>query len=525
MKQLKIAHLGLGAYPYSVKGFERLFADFSEQGFNAVMIEYEDHFPYETLSGVRSEKHYSPEDIRKIDAAARKHNLAMIPKGLSFSHCGYILNDKRFSHLNGGGGLNLLKEESAEIVIRSCLEIHKSHPDAKMIHLGGDEIIPFAVTPPELFSANLSLGSSRLYVDFVNKIAAALKKRGLTCGIWSDMLIRYPLAIDDLADNVVVFYWDYWGYGEKTPFLSIGGGCSDFFVLDRERLKREDATLEKTLRRPKVRAAWEIPVGHLNYYEKYLGLNKDLTEASSFPYAAWFSDKGVPFVYCMLPYPEKGSSFLPELSKRLPHFRGFIDKGKKYGAAGAMSCNWSPWDWPFVKTTAPCLWMITKLLEDHTTTDDALYEHAASHMSSGPNAAALKEYFRAGSYFEFNDRMDMEWRNKPFAERVAELKEAGWFEEDTRKAQSSFDLSERLLSGSFRDLPDASLEKFNLIDLRWRAKLQIGFADKAWNRTETRREGEWLKTRKKEIAAAWYPDDIAEKIADESYNPWLDAIG
>ena len=482
-------------------------------GFDEVNIHWE-RFPH----SFETEPAYSLEEVRAIDAACEKLGFDVIAASHSFSHSDDILRLPSFSHLRSGGDSMELTGRTVDIMLLVAKELKEAHPRMRFVHLGGDEITTFASSPAENRYA-VERGRSALYIDFVNQLAIGLGKLGLRLALWSDMLIRFPEKATELDRSVLIFYWDYWGEGERSPFVSIGGGLSDIFILNRSALRGD---LQKLLFSWLAREKCEIPLGHWRRFAPYWELDSEETSARSFPYSEWFRTMGFEHVSCLLPIPEKGS-FLPPVAQKLDHMRGFIRRGKSAGGSGWMACSWGDF-WPPLVMFRPGLLVALSIAGDLDADGEAIYANAAQRLGSPWTKAALKGWCEAGAHIEFADILDNNWGKLPMAGRLEWLEEAGWLAGDLDRAETIAARCETLLANAMAGFPLDGWERFAIEDMAWRCRLEIACHHR--ERDQLRQlidQGRLLRKRATRLFARWWPDAALKTQIAKRYDQWEQA--
>lgn len=518
---LRIAQIDLLQHVPRLDYLDTLFGRMVASGYNAVLLAYRDKFPYTTYPELAAPDAYTPAEIAEIDAMARHHGLEIIPLGHQFSHAEAILKQPRFKHLAGdGGGLNLLSDESVEVIVAAARDILKAHPGVKRVHTGGDEMAGIG-NRPAIGRFVREHGVSEYYVRYVNKLVAALAKDGVRVGIWSDMLIRYPQALDSLDTGAVIFYWDYWSYGERTPFVSIGGGLPDMFTLDRPALTGD---LRKLFLVSWPKPAADLPVEHVRRFERYWQMDAEARSVRSFPYVAWFRDHGFDVVGALLTYPEK-SSFLPDFLGKFDHVRGFARRLREKGGMGCMACLW-PVFFPLAETVWPSWLAASVIMDDPERTNAEVCALTAGRLGGHWTPATVEAYFGVGSDFETADVMAPTWSSSmTLVERFEWLREAGALDDDMALCRASRRKAEALLNGPWKNLSPELYERFMLEDLIWRARLQITWLEKATASVpELRREGQALEHRCGAFLARMYRAGHDADILASRYQPWYQLL-
>lgn len=514
----KMQHIKVSPYAMNVEYLRELFIRLKNAGFDTVFIEYDENFPYPDFPELNGEVAYSTEEAAMIDVYANESGLKVIPKCFSFSHSGIVTDKAKYKRLKDGSGMNLLSPESLELIINGVDNLLAIHPRAEIIHLGGDEIGRLGGAP-DTSEFIVRHGASRLYVQFVNKLAAACRKRGVRAAIWSDVLIRHPEAVDELDRDVFIFYWDYWSYAERIHFLTIGGGLTDTFILDRSKLP---ADLENLYRLSIVRDKSEMPVGHLERFARYWELDETRSSSKGFAYFKWLSECGFDVVASMLPYPEKGS-FLTNMDDKVVHARTFLREMERNSGFGFLACCWQPY-WLPVAGIWPGLLLTMEMSRDLNIGSTAMYERAAAAMGDCWTGEALREYCSIGRHFEFSDILNPFWSQTEIKTRVEWLSKAGWLEEDNWKAASVDEKGDAFLDKWGNAIGDC-IEKHFVEDLRWRAQCQLfcsGFS--GFRRNGLLEEGRRLRAVFELHADRWFKPGSAGQCVDFRFKQWLEAV-
>jgi hypothetical protein len=484
-------------------------------GFGAVNLAWA-RFPH----SFEPEPAHSLADVAAVDAACAELGLEVIPTSHSFTHSEDLLRLPEFKDLDGGGGSLVLSDEATlAAMLRIARELKAAHPRCRTIHLGGDEIFRYATGPADNGYV-VRRGRSALFVDFVNRLAAALRGIGLRLAIWSDMLIRYPERVRDLDRTVLVFYWDYWSEGERVPFVTVGGGLMDTFVLDRAALHGD---LRMLLFCHLAREGREIPVGHLEDFGRHWQFDADRTSARSFIYAEWFHELGIEHVAAMLPIPEKGS-FLPPVAEKIPHLRGFLVRSRANGGVGWMPCSWGDC-WQPIALFAPAFHLAQAIAAEPEADEDRLYAEAARRCGTPWTAAALCGWCTAGAHCQFADILDNNWGRTPVKDRLAWLDQAGLLDEDCARAAAAAERCDALLSGAMAAFPADGPERWAVADMAWRCRLQVACRDRDPARlAELAPLGKRLRAQAATIFIHWWPEAEAAKRVAVRYDAWEEAL-
>jgi hypothetical protein len=193
-------------------------AKLAELKANALLIEYEDKFPFERNPGrefVHPKHALTAGEFERLKTAAHEHFIEIVPLQQSLGHLEYILGREDSRHLReteaSPGEICPLKEEAYQLVTGLIREMAERHPNSRYLHLGCDEVYSLC----ECQDCKREFGDSRhaAFVYFVNRLIE------FTCGlgklpiIWQDMLDDGcpDEVLAQLDPRVTVMIWHYNG--------------------------------------------------------------------------------------------------------------------------------------------------------------------------------------------------------------------------------------------------------------------------------------------------------------------------
>ncbi|MBB6732420.1 glycoside hydrolase family 20 zincin-like fold domain-containing protein [Cohnella zeiphila] len=197
---------------------ERLIAylaDFARFKVNALLIEYEDKFPFETYPELVHPKHaLSKEQFEELKRAAREYFIEIIPLQQSFGHLEYVLRHGAYKHLRetekSTGELCPSRPESYELATGLLGEMMDRHPDSRYIHLGCDEV--YSLCECETCRERFEGVRERAFITFLNRLIEFTASRGRTPIFWHDMLDKCPEEeLKRLDPRGVAMIWIYNG--------------------------------------------------------------------------------------------------------------------------------------------------------------------------------------------------------------------------------------------------------------------------------------------------------------------------
>ncbi len=210
---------------------ETLFSliDFwSELRYNQLQLYTEHTFAYQQHSKVW--QGYSPltaQQIQTIDQYCQDKGIELVPNQATFGHMEKWLCHQDYKHLAEqttgfydqrndfrpeSFGLNPLSEEVAEFVEKLLDELLPNF-SSNTVNVNFDETMDLG------YGASRELckekGKGQVYLSYLHKVLSMVKKHGLRCQIFSDMLFRYPEIISELPSDIELLNW---GYEEDHPF-------------------------------------------------------------------------------------------------------------------------------------------------------------------------------------------------------------------------------------------------------------------------------------------------------------------
>lgn len=170
-------------------------AEFSRFKTNALLIEYEDKFPFRTHREFAHPQHaLSLEQLEALQAAAREHYIEIIPLQQSFGHLEYVLRNDTWKHLReteeSTGEICPSHPETYELITSLLEEMMDAHPESHYIHLGGDEV--YSLCECEACRKQFGGVRERAFISFLNRLIEFTASRGRQPIFWHDMLDKCP---------------------------------------------------------------------------------------------------------------------------------------------------------------------------------------------------------------------------------------------------------------------------------------------------------------------------------------------
>ena len=219
---IRAAHLDMKGVPPTAKRLAELPALLTALRYNAVVVEWEDMFPWTVDPRIRCEVAYTSDDVKAFIDAAAAVNLEVIPLVQCLGHMEFALKfDDRAAMREDPKRidcLNPLVDGARELVQSLVDDVLALTPGAKHFHLGGDEAWAFG-SAPETKTFVDAHGKGALYLHHVGPILESLSERGIRPMLWHDMMCQWDSeALRDMGKRADLVVWSY----NTDPFQAAG---------------------------------------------------------------------------------------------------------------------------------------------------------------------------------------------------------------------------------------------------------------------------------------------------------------
>lgn len=219
-------HLDLKGPAFRPAYIPQLLADLAGRGVNAVLVEYEDLFPFSGVDAVEDRQTlWSAAVLRRFLREAKCHGIEVIPLQQCLGHLEYIFRwdrYRKFAENQAYPSTLCLANPRGKALIRDMLaQVMAAHPDSRYVHLGMDEAHSLATCP-----RCRRLGDVLdVFVNYLHELCDQVEAAGKTPLIWSDMLEDHfrPGPLKVLRDRVILLPWNYNANGEPTAVGRFGG--------------------------------------------------------------------------------------------------------------------------------------------------------------------------------------------------------------------------------------------------------------------------------------------------------------
>ncbi len=189
---------------------------------NQLHLYIEHSFLFDGLSEVwRDDTPLTAQDILELDAYCRKLHVELVPSVATLGHLYKVLRGKRYGHLSEieegdrdfsfygrmeHHTLDTTQEESLELVYR-LIDEYAGLFTSKLFNINGDEV--FDLGKGRGKQRAQEIGSHQMYLDWVAKICAHVKAKGLRPMFWGDVILENPETIKQLPADIICMNWDY----------------------------------------------------------------------------------------------------------------------------------------------------------------------------------------------------------------------------------------------------------------------------------------------------------------------------
>lgn len=210
---LRTVHIDLKGAPPKISYYKQLFPLLKDAGANALLLEYEEMFPFSgSLEIVRAKNAYSVEDIQTILSLARTHHFEVIPLVQTFGHLEFVLKLAEFRELREVDDFPQAicpsRNDSFALVENIIDQVMALHPNVRWLHIGCDEVYHLGYC-----TKCMRLDRDNLFLSHVARVAQYVKdKHKVTPIIWDDMLRQMPtekLKEFQLGSLVEPMVWTY----------------------------------------------------------------------------------------------------------------------------------------------------------------------------------------------------------------------------------------------------------------------------------------------------------------------------
>ncbi|MCX7010972.1 MAG: family 20 glycosylhydrolase [Candidatus Sumerlaeota bacterium] len=219
-KPIIAAHIDLKGFPPLCERMLHILDLMAATEYKAVVIEWEDMFPWRVDKRFRCETAYTEEEVARIHERAVSLGLDVIPLVQCLGHMETPLRLADYAHLREvpceSGSLNPLAPGARELVEEMLDDVLSHSPTLRYVHLGGDESWGFG-SHPDTKRYVAEHGAGGLYLHHVEPLLKKLAARGIRPILWHDMMIDWDdESLKRIGAQADICVWGYHHHPDTT---------------------------------------------------------------------------------------------------------------------------------------------------------------------------------------------------------------------------------------------------------------------------------------------------------------------
>lgn len=218
---IRAMHLDLKGLPPAHGRLLKLLEIFQTAGYNALLVEWEDMFPWTVNKKFCCETAYTEQEVKTFYAKAKELGFEVIPLVQCLGHMETPLRLPEYRHLrevsDSSSNLNAAAPGASDLVLSMVKDVLAFAPGCAYFHLGGDESWSFG-THPDARAFIEKYGKGALYLKHIGPILDFLNEKNIRPILWHDMMIEWDdKALKELGERADVCVWGYAGHPDETP--------------------------------------------------------------------------------------------------------------------------------------------------------------------------------------------------------------------------------------------------------------------------------------------------------------------
>jgi hypothetical protein len=184
-----------------------------EWGVNAVLLEYEDKFPFEKYPFLRHADAWTAAELKEFLGAARGAGVRVIPLVQTLSHLEFALAHPQLAHLREAADIETqicpCKPEAVQFVHDLIDEIMAWHGDEPLFHAGADEAWFLGTCPACAARTGGGKDKAALWLTHTRDICNYVIAKGKRPIVWDDSFWHAPKLSSQLPKEVILGAWHY----------------------------------------------------------------------------------------------------------------------------------------------------------------------------------------------------------------------------------------------------------------------------------------------------------------------------
>ena len=217
---VRAMHLDLKGVPPTPERLLQLPALAAGLGFNAMLVEWEDMFPWTVDERFRNETAYTADTVRAFADEAARQGVELIPLVQCLGHLETVLSTPGYESMrevpDRRDALNPLADGAADLIRRLIDDVLTLLPNVQRLHLGGDEVWQFG-KHPDTAAFVADHGKGALYLRHVEPLMQHLASRDIRPLLWHDMMRDWDSdSLHKLAQRADLVVWGYGYHPDET---------------------------------------------------------------------------------------------------------------------------------------------------------------------------------------------------------------------------------------------------------------------------------------------------------------------
>lgn len=317
--ELRIFHLDLKDQMLSFDYILRLIDRLATFRYNALLVEYEDKFPYSEAVIPPHPERLDPDKIKRLIHHCRIRGIEVIPKVPTLGHLEFVLyHHPELAETEARYQVCPLNENALPFITRMLDEVIELHPNSRFLHVGGDETWHLGQCPRCSGTASQD-GLADLYGRFMREILRHVLKRGPRPLLWADMVLGHPDALQYIDRETIMVDWQYSYYGEEVDYIVAWG-------------EGGSAPSER----------WgDLPQHFRRRYGDFLRVADSSPWAEGFPYTEFLREEGYDVITAPAVRSHGDPYTHPNWKRHLPNVFASARVASEDGALGVLVTSWA----------------------------------------------------------------------------------------------------------------------------------------------------------------------------------------
>jgi len=332
---------GVHFYPHLVD-FGDAVRKLGRYKINTMVVEYGSRFPSRKHPVIADELAFNEQELKKILTLAGERYIEIVPMVECIGHTHFILTHKEYAHLREdrkhAGMLCPSNSDSLKLIKELNSEMISFHGEGKYFHIGADEARRLGTCPRCRKEAGRK-GMSRLFIDYINKVAGHVKQQGRIPIMWDDMLRHHPEDLDVLDKDIIVHYWHYQAGSDRVPSVD---GLMDASWM-RKRYDGAEWTMDRRYLSRDIAFDWDItkaPAERKKFFVKYWKTCGYPEYTRAFPYTGFFQDRGLRVIGSPAAVCSSDGPIAADYRRAIPNITTFIKRLGEEGSLGVVTSCW-----------------------------------------------------------------------------------------------------------------------------------------------------------------------------------------